>query len=263
MSITAFADESGTTSGIPCYTIGVLNVPNDYLDEFNNEISEIGKKSGIQGELKWEKIRSSSGQINLCIELLKFILNSPCTYHAIAVEKAPFRKWQEDEESAFFMTYNFLLKQSSHGLNSDIQVIIDQRCTVYKKQDELIKIITNHMLAKVTTSSSNIVHLEMENSKLMFGLQAVDIITGAINSGYHLHFDPNASVKLAKKLAIARMAKILGWNGLQYDTYPNNDFNIWHFPIETRGNPATLGITQDLSVQGITREEYEAMINEI
>lgn len=125
-----------------------------------------------------------------------------------------------------------------------------------------MKIITNHMLSKVPTSSK-IEHLTMENSKLMPGIQAVDIITGAINTGYHLHFHGDADIKLAKKLAISKMAKVLGWNGLHYDTYPNDHFNIWHFPIETRGNPKTLNIEKDLTVQGITREQYEEMVNAI
>ncbi|WP_166668881.1 hypothetical protein [Thiohalophilus thiocyanatoxydans] len=115
MSITAFADESGTSSGIPCYTIGVLNVPNDYLDEFNERITAIGNENGIQGELKWEKVRSSSGQINLCLETLKFILDSPCTYHAIAVQKAPYKKWKENEEDAFLQPIIFFCGKAVMG----------------------------------------------------------------------------------------------------------------------------------------------------
>jgi hypothetical protein len=256
--IASFADESGTHKGCPCYTIGILNVPEDFLPAFNQAIEEIYTASGLQGEIKWEKVRKSSGQINLCTNILKFILQSPCTFHSIAVSKAPYRKWHSNEEAAFFTTYDFLLCQSSQGLNSKFKVYIDQKSTSYSKQDEVMQIITNHMLAKLPTSST-IEHVSMENSKLHWGLQAVDVITGAINTGYHLFFDESAQIQSAKKVTISRMAKILGWDKLQYDTYPNDHFNIWHFPPETRAIPGTRNIEPNFMVGDISREEFEAL----
>jgi len=259
-SVSSFADESGITKGSPCYTIGILNVPNEYLDEFNFHIQEIYNSSGIQGEIKWEKIRKSAGQVNLCINLLKFLLSSPCTFHAIAVTKSLYNKWHRDEESAFFTTYNQLLNQSSKGLNANFKVYIDQKSTKYKKQDEVMQIITNHMLKKLPTSSK-IEHVSMENSKLHWGLQAADILTGAVNTGYLLYFSPEAQMQEAKKIVVAKMADILGWDKLEYDTMPNNMFNIWHFPIETRAVPGTRKITPNYSVPILTRSEYESIIN--
>lgn len=256
--VSSFADESGISKGSPCYTIGILNVPTDYLPEFNFHIEEIYKDSGVQGEIKWEKIRKSAGQINLCINILKFLLNSPCTFHAIAVSKAPYVKWHKDEENAFFTTYNQLLKQSSKGLNANCKVYIDQKSTKYPKQDEVMQIITNYMLAKLPTSSK-IEHVNMENSKLHWGLQAVDIMTGAVNSGYHLYFNPKAQMQNAKKIAISRMAAILGWDQLAYDTMPNDMFNVWHFPIETRAKPGTRPIIPNYSVPVLTRKEFEQL----
>ncbi|MDP4534707.1 DUF3800 domain-containing protein [Alkalimonas collagenimarina] len=212
----------------------------------------------MSGELKWEKVRSSAGQINLCLETLKLVLESPCTFHAIAVEKAPYRKWHENEENAFYVTYNYLLRQSSKGMNANCKVFIDQRSTTYGKQEELMEIITNHMLAKLPTYSK-IEHVKMDNSKLQLGLQAVDLLTGAINTSYQLYFRPEAQIKAAKKIAISLMAKTLGWDSLAYDTYPNDHFNIWHFPIETRGKPKTEHVFRNLKIKGISRDEYEVM----
>jgi hypothetical protein len=256
--VVSFADESGISKGSPCYTIGILNVPSDYLDEFNSQIEDIYKSSGIQGEIKWEKVRKSSGQINLCLNILRFILSSPCTFHAIAVSKAPYNKWHKDEEAAFYTTYNQLLNQSSKGLNATFKVYIDQKSTKYPKQDEVMQIITNRMLAKLPTTSK-IELVTMQNSKLHWGLQAVDILTGAVNTGYLLYFNPKAEMQMAKKLAVFRMAAILGWDQLAYDTRPNNMFNIWHFPIETRAKPATQDIAPNFSVPNISRAEYEVL----
>lgn len=258
MEIIAFADESGTTSNIPCYTIGVLNIPSDFLDTFNEQMGVLAKGSGVQGELKWEKVRNSAGQINLCLNTLKFILSSPCTFHAIAVEKAAYRKWHKNEEAAFFTTYNFLLTQSSKGFNANYKVFIDQRCTVYGKQDEVMEIITNHMLAKLPTTSK-IEHVKMDNSKVHWGLQAVDLLTGAINTSYQLYFKLDAEMSIAKKIAIDLMSRSIGWDRLAYDTYPNDHFNIWHFPLETRAKPATKHVVSDFTIEDISREQFEKL----
>jgi hypothetical protein len=257
--VLAFADESGISKGSPCYTIGILNIPVSFFDEFNATIESIYKQSGLQGEIKWEKIRKSSGQVNLCINILKFILSSPCTFHAIAVEKAPYQKWHKNEEEAFFTTYDFLLRQSSSGLNAKVKVHLDQKSTSYPKQDEVMQIITNRMLAKLKTSST-IEHVSMENSKFHWGLQATDILTGAVNTGYLLFFDPTAQMQEAKKIAVSKMAEVLGWDVLAYDTMPNNDFNIWHFPPETRAIPGTKGIYPNFTVPLISRSQFEELI---
>jgi len=257
--MTIFADESGTSAGSPCYTIGLLNIPNNFHDEFNNEIESIHKRSGMQGEIKWEKVRKSAGQINLCSNILKFILKSPCSFHSIAVSKKPYRKWSEDSEKAFFTTYDLLLKRCCAGFDAEHKVIIDQLSTSYSKQSEVMQIITNHMLAKLPTSST-VEQLTMENSKFEYGLQAADILTGAVNSGYQLFFNDSTQMQLAKKLAIEKVANTLGWDKLHYDTMPNIDFNIWHFPIETRAVPATMKVIPDFSISEMTREEYEYLL---
>lgn len=257
--IFAFADESGTSKSAPCYTIGLVAIPKSYFAEFNSKIEEIHSRSGIQGEIKWQKIRKSAGQINLCIDLIKYILSSPVSFHAIAVHKPPFRKWHSAEEAAFFMTYNYLIRESSKSKNAEITVFADQKSTSYPKQDEVMQIITNNMLAKMP-STSNVTHVAMEDSKYHWGLQAVDIITGAVNSSYHLYFDSAAQMQPAKKIAIKKMSQVLGWDCLAYDTMPNENFNIWHFPIETRAIPATKNVVPNFDVSNISREDFDELV---
>ncbi len=43
----AFADESGTSKGTPCYTIGLVALPKNYFVEFNERIEEIYCKRSI------------------------------------------------------------------------------------------------------------------------------------------------------------------------------------------------------------------------
>lgn len=258
--IVSFADESGTSKGPACYTIGLITVPSDYLEEFNRRVSRAYAQSGIQGEIKWEKVRKSAGQINLCLEILRIVLSSPCTFHAIAVKKSCYRKWHSNEHDAFYTTYNYLLRQSSKYYNSNFQVFIDQRSLEYSKQEELMKIITNNMLSSLPTKS-RISQVKMENSKLHWGLQAADILTGAVNSSYMHFLEPTLKFPLAKRIAVVKMARMLGWKRLDFDTYPNPKFNIWHFPRETRGIPKTLDVTVDLSGTNITRGQFEKLLN--
>ena len=252
----AFSDESGNTAGCPCYTIGILVVPKSYLSELESVVDQLISRSGIRGELKWQKIRNSAGKLNLCIELVKHIHESPCSFHSIVVRKELYRKWHQDEEEAFFTTYDFLLANTLKNKKSKATVRMDQKSTSYKKQDEVVKIISNNMIQN-KSGRKVIKELSMENSKNHLALQAVDIITGAVNTGHWLYLDENAQVDLAKKIACKRIAMTLGWDRLIYDTMPNDEFNIWHFPQEYRSVPSTKGLKIDLSVPTITREQFE------
>ncbi|MCE0493898.1 DUF3800 domain-containing protein [Vibrio salinus] len=254
--IIAFADESGNTAGCPCYTIGILTIPTHYLDEFDSQLKGMIAKSGIRGELKWQKIRKSAGKLNLCIGIAKLVLESPCSFHCIVVRKDFYRKWQIDEEEAFFTTYDYLLANTLKNKNSRTTVKIDQKSTSYAKQDEVVKIISNHIIRK-KTGRAKIEKLSMEDSKQHLGLQAVDILTGAVNTGHWLFMDKNAQIDLAKKIACKRIAMTLGWKKLVHDTMPNDEFNIWHFPQEYRSTPSTEKVAINLEVPTVSREEYE------
>ncbi len=254
--IIAYADESGITKGCPCYTIGILTIPQDFLNEFNTHMDKLIANSGIKGELKWQKIRKSAGKLNLCIDIAKLVLSAPCSFHCIVVRKELYRKWHQNEEEAFFTTYDFLLANSLKNRKSVATVRMDQKSTSYAKQDEVVKIISNHLIKK-QTGTAVIKELSMEDSKQHLALQAVDILTGAVNTGHWLYIDSNAQVDLAKKIACKRIAMTLGWEKLVHDTMPNDEFNIWHFPPEYRNTPSTQKVAIDLDVPSVSREQFE------
>lgn len=78
MDFLVFGDESGTTGSDRCYSIGLLCVPKDKINEFNDYVLNLKAKRGIVGELKWSKIKNSAGQANICIDLLSMV----CAVHA-------------------------------------------------------------------------------------------------------------------------------------------------------------------------------------
>lgn len=250
MDFLVFGDESGTTGSDRCYSIGLLCVPKDKVNEFNEYVLNLKAKRGIVGELKWSKIKNSAGQANICIDLLSMVLRSSCCFHAIIVEKSIYNNWRVDRERAFYKTYTLLLKNTAKLVGSKLTVLIDQKCDRYKKHDEVIAIVANNMLSKIG-SNHTIQSVAMHDSKMHCGLQVVDILTGAVNSGYMKFLNPNLTLSYAKETAFEKMAEMLGWDKLHYDTFPNKDFNIWHFPSENRSIPGTKEIVMNFDISPV------------
>lgn len=230
--------------------IGLLCVPEDKINEFNDYVLNLKAKRGIVGELKWSKIKNSAGQANICIDLLSMVLRSSCCFHSIVVEKSIYNNWLIDRELAFYQTYTYLLKNTAKLVGSELTVLIDQKCDKYKKHDEVIGIVANNMLSQIG-SNNNIKSVAMHDSKMHYGLQVVDILTGAVNSGYMKFLNPNLTLSQAKEAAFVKMAEMLGWDKLNYDTFPNKDFNIWHFPSENRAVPGTKEIVMNFCISPV------------
>ncbi|MDX2368352.1 MAG: DUF3800 domain-containing protein [Colwellia sp.] len=241
MDFLVYGDESGTTGSDKCYSIGLLCVPMNKVPEFNEYVLNLKSKWGIVGELKWSKIKNSAGQANICIELLNMVLRSNCCFHSIIVEKRIYNNWKLDREKAFYKTYTEIVKAVAEQTKSNLTVYIDQKCDKYKKNDEVIGIVANNMLSQIG-GEKTIKSVSMHDSKIHLGLQVVDILTGAVNSGFMKYLDPELVLSRAKEAAFVKMANMLGWDKLHYDTYPNKDFNIWHFPRENCATPATKSI---------------------
>lgn len=254
MGIVLFADESGMLSKEKCYTIGVLSVPEDELASFNNLVAASLRNHGVVGEAKWNKVSKSYGLINFGLDMLRRILNSSYRFNAVVVHKGKYRNWSIDRERAFYQTYTYLLKHCAVKSSEELKVHLDDRSDSYAKQHEVVSIIVNHMLYN-TASKGEISTVTKSDSKQHPGIQVADMLAGAINAAHHRHLDPSLQMSKGKRVFIDRMAQMLGWDDVVYDTYPNNDFNIWHFPIEYRAKPATKMVMPNSSVPFISPAE--------
>lgn len=254
MDYLVFGDESGTTGNDSCYSIGLLCVPMDKIEEFESYVQKLKFQRGIVGELKWKKIKNSSGQANICVDILSMVLKTACCFHSIIVEKSIYNNWRINRERAFYQTYTYLLKNTAKQVNSPLKVMIDYKCDKYKKNDEVIGIVANNMLSQIGKDKT-ISDVKMHDSKAHAGLQVVDILTGAVNSGYMKYLNENIKLSKAKEASFIKMAEMLGWDKLHYDTFPNKDFNIWHFPIENKANPATKKIVPNFSIRPVQDNE--------
>ena len=113
------------------------------------------------------------------------------------------------------------------------------RSDSYAKRHEMVESIGNSMLAQLE-SRGRLNSVRKVPSKDYLGVQVADILTGAINSAHIRYIDSRHSINAGKILTISRLAELLGWDDLCYDTYPDEKLNIWHFPIEYRGIPCSL-----------------------
>lgn len=260
MARIGFADESGTDSRSPCYTIGVVLLGGDEREPFSAEVDRLRQAHGIAYELKWTRIANSHGAINFMLAALDLILRSPtATFDAIVVNKALFRNWRGDttkQERAFYQTYTFLLRHVLARVRDTAEISIDARSDSYAKQHEVVETIGNRMLAKLA-STGRIETVKKVDSKTSPGIQVADLLTGAVNAGHVLHLKPDTQVHRGKLLAISRIAEMLGWDHLCYDTFPHPKFNVWHFPIEYRANPASRNPVPATTVPYVTLADFE------
>lgn len=248
MEYSIFADESGINPEYKCYAIGALVIANEELDDFNNTFYDLKKKHGVRSEVKWQKISTSHGQINFGIDIFKEIINKNYRFSSIVVLKEKYRKWQGNKDEAFYTTYTQLLAHRVRESQGQHTVYMDQKKESYDKHHEVVQIIANYM-----AKQKSITGISKNDSKLFPGIQAADLITGAITASHDAYLNEK-DIRIGKRLLIEKFAEMLGWDSLHYDTMPSSKFNIWHFPQEYRRTPATKRIRYNTQVKYIVPE---------
>jgi len=194
--------------------------------------------------------------MNCGIDLLRFVLTSGVSFNAIVVLKSAYKKWQSgDQASAFYTTYSLVIEHSVRKTSDTCTVFIDDRSDAYEKHDEVLALVTNRMLERIA-AAAKVSLVQKADSKKYPGIQTADFLTGALKAAHHLYLQPSAPVSESKKLLLQRLASMLGWDALHYDTMPNDAFDIWHFPWqEYRARPKTMQVTPMLDVPYITANE--------
>ncbi len=237
----AFADESGTDGRAKCYSIGVVSFEASCLEAFERHFKSLLSTHGVQGEAKWTQVRTSHGLINFTLDALNSILCSrTASFDAIVVNTELFRNWRlvANKETAFYQTYTYLLRHIVRRANVTADVYIDDRSDSYAKRHEVVEKIGNYMLTRLA-SKGRLGSVHKVSSRDFVGVQVADLLTGAINAAHARRLAPDLPLHFGKRLAIERLAQMLGWDDLCYDTMPSEKLNIWHFPIQYRSLPAT------------------------
>ena len=207
MTHSIFADESGTDPSMKCFTIGALVIPNEKLAQFEKWFYALKSKHGVGSELKWTRIANSHGAINFGIELLDGLLKTKSRMGFIVVKKSDYRNWKDNEEDAFYTTYTMLIHDMLKLSNLPHDIFIDDKEDSYPKQDEAMQVIVNNMLKKMQ-SRSILKTVNKSDSKHVAGIQAIDLLTGAINASHNMHLDSGWSMHKGKHLLITKFASI-------------------------------------------------------
>ena len=256
-----FSDESGIHPGFRCYGIGLLTIPTSSLDAFNGWFEKLRDQHGVQGEVKWKKVGNSHGLSNFGIDLLKAVLRKKARFELMVVKKDVYRKWRRrNEEKAFYLSFTFLLRHRLDLGNADYTVLMDDRSDRYSKQHEVVEKVTNYMASQID-AQGRLTRVSKADSRHYPGIQAADMLTGAITSAHNQYLHPQAGISPGKQLLIDRLASVLGWDALHYDTYPEDKFNIWHFPEEWRADPATKRIQPNYGIPFVTADELEEALS--
>jgi hypothetical protein len=262
---TVFADESGTHSGDPCYGIGALVIPASRLGTFNAFFEKKKQSYASGSEPCWSEIDKSYGDMNLAIDLLKAVLRvEEARYSAIVVRKSIYRKWVSDKVDGFWTSYHFLLTQVARLIPGSYHVILDPRSDPYPFQNEVLEIVGNNVLRKLPAGGL-LQTVQWGESASDLGIQAVDLLTGAIVCSHNIGLIPSRVTQAGKKLLIKRLSAVLGWPDMFCDTLPNSKFNIWHFPDDKRGTggwrafPESRAISPNHLVPPVSRAEIDAL----
>jgi hypothetical protein len=235
-----YCDEAGIHAGSPCYGIGAFVVAEDSCPRIEQALLDIRNRYGLTEELKWSRIGDYRATRRAAFESIRMLLSSGASYHAIIVEKATYRRWKESEEKAFWVSYYQLLRHIARRHQGHCRVLADFRSDSYDKHDEVLERITNHYLRKLGPRTPHEVAVEFVDSRQHLLVQCADVLTGAIVADTARWLAPQTVRPNDGKLTLIRhVARLVGWNRLCYDTYPNAKLNVWHFPEEFRARPAS------------------------
>ena len=227
-----------------------------HLADFEAYINERRSFHNVTGELKWKEISNRFSDINFILDCLDIVLTyDSVDFDVIVVDAKQYKNWSQhgaDREKAFYITYTQLLTHSVRRHGDPTQILIDQREDSYPKAHEAVEVIGNRMLAKLACAGK-LDSVTKVVSHDVIGIQVADALTGAVVAASSRFLDPNFTMHKGKQIAITRMAELLGWDDLLYDTYPDSKFNIWHFPPEYRAKPATRFVQRRLPVPYLSR----------
>lgn len=244
-----FADESGTDWKGACYAIGCFIVPRSAFVGFSGQFYALTREHRLTSEVKWADVKKRPGLAAFARDLAAVVARTKVSYSSIVVRQHGYRIFEEgDYEGAFYRTYTHLMADVAQRCGGSFSIHIDDRNDSYPKQVEVMKIVGNHMLRRAD-SSLKITLVEKQDSKLLAGIQAADLITGAIRAAHQAYLS-GTSLEASRSRAIQAIASTFGWDALHYDTWPNPKFNIWHFPRDFRAMPRTVSVPKGLQRSG-------------
>lgn len=233
-------DESGI-DGQRYYGFGTLWMNWQRRGDFAKLLADLRNLHRCTFELKWNKV--SSRYEELYRNLVESFFATPwLSFHCLVVEKAMVKRELHDGDIDLARRKHFtqlLVNKIQRRLKLEpdreqtFRIWVDPIASRYTKADEVVEIVSNHVLAKVFNRSSArpVDKVITRDSKSTASIQLCDLLLGAVMEAWQ------QKATSAAKLAIGRcIADHLGWPDLRSDTHPTErKFNIWYFHDSERG----------------------------
>jgi len=224
-------DESGV-GGQRFYGFGTLWMNWQRRGDFQALIREVKERHRYGCEMKWNDV--SGGVLRFYADLIDtFFKTRWLLFHCLVVEKAAVIKELHDGDLDLARRKHFttlLLNKIRRALKTfperaqTFRVWVDPIASRYPKADEVVEIVTNHVLAKAFGKARTVDSVITKDSKETFSIQLCDVLLGAVVAAFEERVVSQGKLEVQR-----RIAGYLGWQDLRADTYPRErKFNVWY-----------------------------------
>jgi hypothetical protein len=238
-------DESGIHKS-KYYGYGSLWMPWDRRGDFVADIRRIagnhgmhvGRVDGVPHEFKWSKV--STQKLAFYKALVEYFFGHPrLLFHCIVVRRQFVNVllhrggYVQAQQKHFTLLLTNKIARALKSHHRKFRVWVDPLPGGYAKANEVMEIISNHVLnrqfGKVRPVDKVIPHESHDTPSI----QLCDVLLGAVMAAWQ------AEVTAPAKLSLQQcIAEHLGWPDLRADTMPaDKKFNIW-FLCDPRDRPA-------------------------
>ena len=232
-------DESGIHDSTH-YGFGSLWLKWQRRGDFINDFREMKKLHGMTRECKWTYARSMK-YLDFYKELIDyFFYRQWVVFHCLVVRKNSValadyhdNNWDLARRKHFTELLTNKMKRAIQKFpdrEHEFRVYVDEIASKYKKADEVVEVISNHVLNKTFRTKSPVKAVITRDSANTPAIQLCDLLLGAVMESWQ-----QRNTNRTRKAVRSCIADYLGWPRLDSDTYIHErKFNIWYFTDTTR-----------------------------
>ena len=198
------------------------------------------KLHGMTRECKWTYARSMK-YLDFYKELIDyFFYRQWVVFHCLVVRKNSValadyhdNNWDLARRKHFTELLTNKMKRAIQKFpdrEHEFRVYVDEIASKYKKADEVVEVISNHVLNKTFRTKSPVKAVITRDSANTPAIQLCDLLLGAVMESWQ-----QRNTNRTRKAVRSCIADYLGWPRLDSDTYRHErKFNIWYFTDTTR-----------------------------
>ena len=240
-----FIDDASVDGKAKHFGFGTLWMPWQRRGDISRELQALRERHHYPHEIKWEKV--SKKYLGFYLDLVDWFFGASfAAFHCMVVHQPSLdlakhggRIEVAREKAATLLLSNktkrFLTVHPDR--EAEIRVYVDPLPTSRAKADEVMQIITGHVIRAAMQRTDLDLRVFTKDSKEVTGIQLCDLLLGAVLDGFNRRSSSEPKDRLRRHVAAH-----LGWEDIDADTFPEEPkFNIWHlwkerrvWPVETR-----------------------------